>query len=169
MPNLRRRIEALEKSTSAKCDVLHAMAHRALQWLWPEDVELLISAYGADRVGRKLTERESAARRAYASALARECQGAGLAWSGGLDCTPNIATIQHAILMVLAHRISREDLESARLAAQQGRPPTERELAAAHACGSLLQRLCRQAGFGSRAEFESFRTRPERRQGGRPC
>src|SRR2546427_13139991 len=77
MRNLRRRIETLEKSRRAKCDLRQGIAEKAMSWLWPDDAEQLIRAHGAGRVGRPLTEREAAARRKCIEALERECRWAG--------------------------------------------------------------------------------------------
>ena len=46
MQNLRRRIEALEKSRSGQREALRTIAERAMGWLWPNEVECLIAAYG---------------------------------------------------------------------------------------------------------------------------
>jgi hypothetical protein len=50
----------------------NALEH--LRFVDPEAVELLISAFGADRKGRPLTEAESVARQKYKEAVERECK-----------------------------------------------------------------------------------------------
>jgi hypothetical protein len=149
MRNLRRRIEGLEKSNAGKQHCLQAIAEAALEWLQPDLLEPFISAYGADRVGRRLTEREAVARRAFTGALERECQSAGLQSIQGCMRT---AYIRRAIVMGLARRVSPEALklaESALHASMTGDPPTEAESAALRACQAEHQRLFQLAGFGS--------------------
>jgi len=65
MRNLRRRIEALERSRSVKVSVDQTIAECVLQSLRLSDVESLIAAYAAERAGRELTEGEAAAKRTY--------------------------------------------------------------------------------------------------------
>jgi hypothetical protein len=108
MRNLRRRIETLEKSRSGQRDALRTVAEKALSGLWPNDLECLIAAYGADRVGRPLTECEAAAKRAYTEALERERRWAGLSSTTG---SVLILDLRHAFINVLAFRLSGEVLE----------------------------------------------------------
>src|SRR5216684_3678063 len=55
MRNLRRRIEALERSNSANLGRYQAIAERAMGCLQPDDVESLLAAYGVECAGRTLT------------------------------------------------------------------------------------------------------------------
>ena len=160
MRNLIRRIEALEKSTSALRQARQAMADQALETLSLQDLELLISAFGGDREGRALTQGESAARQAYGSALESQSQRNRLRWPTRLERIPNLDTIHTAIIIVLGRHCSDEELELAvagSRAQQQGRTPTERELVALQATAAQGQRLCHRAGFQSEAELESVR------------
>ena|SRR5579863_3896730 len=155
MPNLRRRIEALETSRSEHSEALRTISEKALNWLLRHDVECLISAYAASRVGRPLTECEVAATRAYAEALERQCRGAGLPSTTGSSGLP--LDLYHAF--VRAFRLCKEETQlclSGLLAAEQGRAPNERESAAIQALNSEMQRVSRLAGFGSAAECEVF-------------
>ena len=155
MPNLRRRIEALEKSRSEQREALRTISEKALHWLLPHDVECLISAYGASRVGRPITECELAATRAYAEALERQCRWAGL--PSTLESSGLPLDLYHAF--VSAFRLCKEETElclSGLSAAQQGGVPNESESAAIQALNSEMERVSRLAGFGSLAECEAF-------------
>lgn len=169
MRNLRRRIEALENSSSGQRDALRNIGARAMGRLWPNQVELLVAAFGADRVGRPLTEPEASARRAYTEALERECRWAGLPATMGSGLTVDF---HQATIRMLAYRLSGEELQlclSGFNAAQEGRAPNERESAAIQAQKSVMERLSLLAGFGSVAEFEAFRSQTEFSVEGDPC
>src|SRR5579862_698984 len=70
MQTLHKRIENLEKAAVPVLRARQRIAERALGAV--SDLESLISAFGADREGRSLTESESASRQAYGSAFERE-------------------------------------------------------------------------------------------------
>jgi len=155
MRNFRRRIEALEKSSSWQRDALRDIGKSAMERLWPNQVELLVAAFGADRVGRPLTELEVSARRAYAEALERECRWAGLPATAGSGLTFDL---HHATIRLLAHRLLPEGLQlclSGSQAIREGREPNEREAVAIQTYQSEMGRLSQLAGFGSVAEFNS--------------
>ena len=154
--NVRRRIEALERSSSGQRDALQGIGERAVGSLWPNQVELLIAAYGSDRVSRPLTESEASARRAYTEALERECRWAGLAATAASGLTLDL---HQATICVLAYRFSDEELclyLSGSRAIREGREANERESAAIRAHNSELERLSQLAGFGSVAEYYAF-------------
>lgn len=156
MRNICRRIEALEKAEAAKCDIRQAIARRTLGWFCPEDSEVLISAYGAYRGGRPLTERESAVRQAYTKTLRREYQSARVHSTTSFERTLDIGK---AIIQVMAFRMTSEQLQlvcDGILAAQEGGVLTDQERAAIEAYASERTRLCQLAGFASMAEFEAF-------------
>ena len=159
MRNLRRRIEALERSNSANLGRQQAIAERAMGCLQPDDVESLLAAYGAKRVGRPLTKREEAARRTYTEALKRGCQSAGLRPSAGADLA-----IAQCVGRVLASRMSLEELQLCRsgiLAAHEGRQASDQEAAAMKAYRSEMERISLLAGFSSVAKFSAFLRRHE--------
>jgi hypothetical protein len=169
MRNLRRRIEALEKSRSVSHHGLQAIADRAVKGLRPDVLEPLISACGGDRAGRRLTEREAAAKRAYTEALERECQSAGFQSIRGFGRT---AYIRQAVIIGLANRFSPEELQlasSALHASLRADAPKEQESAALQAWTSEHKRLCHLAGFGSVGEFDAFYAREELSEGGNQC
>jgi hypothetical protein len=171
MRNLRRRIEALEKSSAGRRDVRPAIVVEAMEWLQADDVESLMAAYGADRVGRPLTEREAAARQDYATALERECRGAGLHSTTGFEPTADSsrAMIGQAIVRVLAHRLTPEEIRlgiSGVRAAQKGDAPTEQETAAQQAYLSQMERVCQLTGFKSLEELRAFQCGAELSEGG---
>jgi hypothetical protein len=160
MRNLRRRIETLEKSWRTKRHARQGIAEKAMSWLWPDDAEQLISAHGAGRVGRPLTEREVTARRKCTEALERECRWAG---THSIRCDHkadiNEDILRQAAICVLACRLSSEQLElcsSGIRGAHEGREPNERETAASEAHSSEIERLSQLAGFGSIPEFEAL-------------
>jgi hypothetical protein len=155
MGNIHRRLEALEKVSSARLDAGQAIANNVLERLGSEEVELLISAFGAERAGHELTECESAARHAYTQALRREYQSARLLPATRFE---HCSYIPHAILITVARRCSLERLELARsawCATEQGGQPSEQESAALQMYVSEMERLCHLAGFESTAEFEA--------------
>jgi hypothetical protein len=138
-------------------------------WLWTNDVELLIAAYGADRAGRPPTECEAAARQAYTDALERECRWARLPTTTGSGLTLDL---RQAFICVLAFRLSQDELQlcaSGFRAAQAGRAPNERESAALQSHNSELERVSRLAGFGSVAEFQALCRRTEISKEGDRC
>jgi hypothetical protein len=156
MRNLRRRIEAIEKWRSARQNGPQAAAVQAVERLRPDVLEPLISAYGADRIGRPLTEREAEARRAFAETLKRECPWAGMQW---VQACGDTAYIHRAIFVWLAAHFPPEELELASngfYAALSGDAPKEAESAAMQACTAQHERLCQLAGFGSGEEFRAF-------------
>ena len=73
--NLRRRLEAQEESLAATDKVREGIIQNVLYQMPQEDLEFLIDATLAPRRGRKLTEREAAAKQAYAAALETESRG----------------------------------------------------------------------------------------------
>ena len=162
MRNLRRRIEALERSNSANLGRQQAIAERAMECLQqPDDVESLLAAYGAKRVGRPLTKREEAARRTYTEALNRGCRSAGLRPSAGADL---VGAIAQCVVRVLAYRMSLEELQMCRsgvLAAHEGRQVNDQESAAMQTYRSEMERISLLAGFSSVAKFSAFRRRHE--------
>jgi len=161
MRNLRRRIEALERSNSANLGRQQAIAERAMGCLQPDDVESLLAAYGAERVGRPLTEREEAARRTYTEALKRGCRQAGLRPSAGADL---VGAIAQCVGRLLASRMSLEELQLCRsgaLAAHEGRQVNDQESAAMQTYRSEMERISLLAGFSSVAKFSAFRRRHE--------
>jgi hypothetical protein len=169
MRNLRRRIEALERSNSANLGRQQAIAERAMGCLLPDDVESLLAAYGAERVGRPLTEREEAARRSYTEALGRGCRSAGLRPSAGADL---VGAITQGVGRVLASRMSLEELKLCRsgaLAAHEGRQASDQESAAMQTYLSEMERIGLLAGFSSVAEFSAFRRRYGCGEGGDRC
>lgn len=169
MRNVRRRIEALERSNSANRGRQQAMAERAMKCLRHEDVESLVAAYGAERVGRPPTEREEAARRTYTEALGRECRSAGLRPIAGAEL---IGVIAHGVVRVLASRMPLEELQLCRsglLAAHDARQASDQETAAVQTYHSEMERIGRLAGFSSAAEFFAFRCRHESWEVGDRC
>ncbi len=156
MRNLRRRIEALERSRWVKVGNDQTIARCVVQSLRPNHVESLIAAYAAERAGRELTEGEAAAKRTYREALERECRWARVPPILEADFRSVIA---YGIPAILAIRVDIEDLElckSGIRAAQQGREPSDRESVAFETCDSAMERISRMAGFASVAEMNTF-------------
>lgn len=126
-------------------------------WLRDEDVESLIAAYGAERVGRPPTEREEAARRTYTEVLGRECRSAGIRPTAGTDL---VGVIAHGVSRVLAYRMRAEELQLCRsglLAPHDERQASEQETAAMRAYHSEIERISVLAGFSSVADYYAFR------------
>jgi len=147
MRRIHRRLDILEKAMAARRLARQTIAHRALDWLPPHEVDLLLSASGADRQGRPLSEPETAARQAYRAVFEREWRRAGYSSTKGFDGKPDIG---RAVLLAAARRIGREDLDLAahgHRAEQQGRTASERESAAMAVCNLEWARLWQRAGF----------------------
>src|SRR5262249_3523474 len=156
MRNLRRRIEALERSRLVKVSVDQTIARHVVESLWLNDVESLIAAYAAERVGRELSEGEVAAKRTYREALEREWRWERVPPIPEADCR---SVITYGIAKILACRIWPGDLELCRsgiCAAQQGREASDRESAALETYRSEKERISRMAGFASVAELNAF-------------
>lgn len=75
MPNLSKRIEALERIVLAVRRERHKMEERVLDRLSDDELVLTIDAYFAERDGRVLTEEESAALQSFRAAVDK-CHGA---------------------------------------------------------------------------------------------
>jgi hypothetical protein len=71
MRNLHRRIEALQRASSAACYDRQEIAKKALHSLWFSDVQCLISAFGAERDGRELSG-DASAKNASSNAESRK-------------------------------------------------------------------------------------------------
>ena len=156
MENIGRRSEAPQRATSDRRDDSKATAHKALEWLGSEEVELLISAWGAKRARQPLNEFESAARQAYTQALRREYPWARLVAARRFERS---CYLRHAILITLAQRCSPEQpelLNSALCTTQQGGEPTAQESGAVPMHVLEMERLCHLASFESTAELDAL-------------
>jgi hypothetical protein len=149
MRKLHRRVEALEKLWRAKLDVRQGIAKNAVGF-WSKENEQLISAYGAARVGRPLTEPEAMAFEDYTKNMEGQYRFAGInpiRCDHASDIDPH--AIRKAMLNVVTSRIPLEQLklvESGSRAAQIGREPNEQESAAIAAWDSEWNRLLELAG-----------------------
>src|SRR5579863_4476028 len=156
MQTLHKRIENLEKAAVPMLRARRRIAEKALDDV--SDLESLISAFGAEREGRSLTESESASRQAYGSGFEREFRQTLLRLPTQLERAPDAHVIDYAIITALSRRFELEELQlasSGMLAEQQGRVPTEAELEAIQQVNSGTP-LYQLAGFRSRTEFEIF-------------
>jgi hypothetical protein len=77
--NLRRRLEALEKSLSLADEACEEMNYTVCSHMGRNELESLIDAMLAHLRGRELTDREAAGKQAYVAALKSECRSRGLA------------------------------------------------------------------------------------------
>ena len=157
MKSFIKRIDALERRTAVIRRVHQRISELALGGLSEEHLESLISAYGADRQGRVLTEQEVAARAAYGAAFEREYQPTHLRAARRFATIPDIHVVYNAMMIATSRRFSGEQLElvvAASQAQERGRQPTERESSTLQACNECLAHLFGLAGFASRAEFE---------------
>jgi hypothetical protein len=149
MQKLHRRVEALEKLWRAKLDVRQEIAKYALPG-WANQLEPLISAYGAARVGRPLTEPEEKAFAQYTKNMEGHCRFARInpiRCDHASDIDPH--AIRKAMRDVVISRIPLEQLqlaESGSRAAQIGREPNEQESAATAAWDSEWKRVRQLAG-----------------------
>jgi hypothetical protein len=173
MRNLRRRVEALEKSRRAKRHSHTRMAEEAMVCLWPDDAEQLLGAYGADRVGRPLTEPEAKARSSFAETFERECQRAGFQ-SMRCEHTPDVreVVIRMAVIRLVARRLSSEQFALCResiLAVEKGRAPTDAESVAMEAYRSEMERLAQLAGLGDAQELEALMWRVQMSESADRC
>jgi len=153
MPNLRTRIETLEAAWNAAREDRRLIAEKALTWLGPPQVEQLLSALGAEREGRDLSESESAAKQAYKQAVIRECTWAGYPYIEGSEGALDIGT---AIWKGL--KVSDEELKlaiSAGEAFHENRAASQEECAAVLALDAELDRCARLAGFREFSEVDA--------------
>ena len=158
MRNLGRRIEALERSQQAKGYRSLRIAEKAVGWLWRDDAEHLLQAYGAERMGRPLTEREAKAKQSYSEAVERECRWAGLRPTAFQHTSIDRAAIRQAAISIVAVRVSSEQLELCKkglLAVQQGHTPSVAETAATEAYCSEMERISKLAGFRGVKELQA--------------
>ena len=79
MPNVRRRLETLERSRSLQRspDQYHEIQRRVMQQLSTEDLEVLSDLIAQGRWEGELTEQESAAAKAFTDLFEQEAQRAG--------------------------------------------------------------------------------------------
>ena len=159
MRNLGRRIEALERSQQANGYRSLRIAEKAMGWLWPNDAEDLLQAYGAERMGRPRTEQEAKAKQSYAEAVERECRWAGLHPNAFQHTSIDQSAVRQAAIRVVAFRVSSEQLELCKkglLAVQQGHTPSVAETAATEAYCSEMERISKLAGFSGVKELEAI-------------
>ncbi len=156
MSNLSRRIEALEKKTSALRLTHRQITEHALGTLSKEHLMLLISAFGADREHRQLTDEETTARQAYRLALERQGPRWGSQSPVCYATIPDINTIQQAIIIALAHRFSSEEFRVVRAGLEarlRDDQPNEQESTALQSWDAYTQQIYLSAGFRSSEEF----------------
>src|SRR6478736_6690790 len=111
MQKLHRRVEALEKLWRAKLDVRQEIAKYALPG-WENQLEPLISAYGAARLGRALTEPEAKAFADYTKNMEGHCRFARInpiRCDHASDIDPH--AIQKAMLTIVTSRMPLEQLK----------------------------------------------------------
>lgn len=156
MGRIHRKIEALERATSIRRKACQKMACQALSSLSDSETELLISAFGAERAGRELIEREEAARKVYTQALRQECQQARRHSPLRLE---HRDYIQDAILRALGNRVTLERLELIRDAMNRGGELSAAEAEAVEVYVWEMDRLQHLAGLETTAEYEAFRRR----------
>jgi hypothetical protein len=154
MHNLRRRIEVLERARPAACQDRRVIATRALDRLWPSEVESLIGACGAEREARQLRTEESAAKQAYMEALTRECRWAGYPSIEGFEDALDICDAMHIVLALRMSGPGLEFAERALEAQQRGLAATQEESTALQMCNTEWTRLWRLAGMGGPAGAE---------------
>jgi hypothetical protein len=146
MHTLSRRIEELEKAALAIRRDREFLEEQAMWDLTPDELELLISAIGAEKQGRPFNAAESAARQAYTRAVEAECRWSPLSSNGLFKATFDL---RKGIPMMLAQTFSEEENDLAvccERAQEEGRTPTEAELASFERSESLVQRLLQLAG-----------------------
>jgi hypothetical protein len=133
--------------------------------LWPNDAEDLLRAYGAERAGRPLTESEAEVKKRLAEAVARECRWVGIPTITVVDLTPYLREA-----FFKASCLPMKDLDlclTGLRAIEEGRTPSEEELAAFQAHNAETERLGLLAGFGSFQEVHAFLDRTRADPGGR--
>jgi hypothetical protein len=159
--NLKRRLEALEESLALTDKAMNELIQSAVRNISPDDLEALIDAAIAHLCGRELTEREVAAKKTYAAALALECRWRGLT----VRRLPDVAWL---VGQATIHRLSEQELlrglrglRAQELALTQGYEPTAEESAALQAYMSDLEAQFQRAGFSSQAEFHEWYNGPD--------
>lgn len=163
MRKFSRRLEALEEGVAQRHANERSIPDRALRALPLEALGLLITAHGADRQGRPLTQHEATARHGYGAALEAEYRSAGLRAPSEFE---PMREIRWLIMLLVISKMpwnKRNLLVRASEATQQGRPFAEQESAAIELCDSLAEPLCLEAGFASveEADFERYALQQE--------
>lgn len=158
--HLYRRMEALERATAARRETLSTMVFAAMRGLRSEDLELLISAFRAERAGKSLTEHELVARQAYAAELNRRCREAGLPTGLGFARTPEISDMIETAALCRFFPEGLRALKGGMIALQRGCNPAEQEMAVLQTYASHVRRFRQIAGLVS--SEESDRDRPQR-------
>jgi len=137
---IEKRIEALERFTVAQQRSFDSAVESALPHETSE-LELLLSACGADADRRPLTEPEMTARRTYLTALRRECRNRRLSFPSQFDHT---CYIHRAMIIIGALTFQLQDFDLARSgfkALEEGQIPSEAELAVIRAMNVQRERL----------------------------
>lgn len=153
MRNIRRRIEALESAWAAEHIRRQMIAKRALRWLQPAEIELLISVFGAEREDRDLSKDESAAKQSYARALSRVCCSAGYSSARGFEDELDFGFV---IILLITLKIP----DSAKLAMdvlialEEGRTVSQDEAAAFEKYSAEWSRLYRLTGLPAAEETD---------------
>jgi len=155
--NLRRRIEALEKSVAATQRTENARVRGALGHLGQETLQALIRATVAAQEGRELRATEAAVVQAYFSALER---------GPGMRCGSmrNLPDTSAAIYIALLRDVAVEDLMVLRDAARAelwGVPLAKHELEMQQAHATALARECQMAGFPSLEALQCWQARTQ--------
>jgi hypothetical protein len=125
LPNLRTRVAALERWAADRQDLLK----RAMIAALPSDrsdLELLLSALGADVNHRPLTDREAEVRRAYEQSLEQHCRSNGIRSPAHCDHSCYLSDLRLR-LWALNPCLDLELIESAFAAQRDGRTPTAAE------------------------------------------
>ena len=140
--NLNKRVAALEAIAFARQRTLSNAMESALDWMSGSTViESLLSAYGAERIGRPFNEAEIRARRRYEQQLRVECRSHGIPYPAQID---HGSYLQHAFPIMIALKFRKEGLElieGAVLALQEGQTPSEAEREMLIACEAECKRL----------------------------
>ena len=141
MRNLEKRIVLLEKLASAKQHRFEEVIKTALGHLTPGDLELLLSAAGAEAHGKPLSEPETVARRTYEGSFKAECRKAHIPQPTKFDHT---AYLDQLVPSLLAFRFTTTVLQLAIDAAEairEGVTPSEAGSEAITAVATEQQRL----------------------------
>ena len=152
-----RKIEKLERRAEQKC--LSAEKHFATavrvfeQSCSNSSFESLISAFGAERKGRRLTEAEAAAMQEYWSYVRRECQWAQVPLP--TRCPPEIG-LRYALLIAFAACGDWDFGSRGHDASGEGREPSKDEREAMERLDAVNARVAELAGFDSLVEFNQF-------------
>lgn len=153
LKGLKKRIEDLEKRAAEIRKAEPDIACRSFLDLNRDDLDLLLTAFAAERDGRLLTEQQETARKRYYATLKERYECKKMRPPRDLATTFDIRLAIAMSIMTYSNLKLFDSTGAYLRAVKEGRAPTEEESAACQAYGGIIQHVCQRAGFPS---WEAF-------------